>query len=316
MCPIAIRSQTLMAAVLTDLDRAGEAAKFLPLAETVVRRAGNNILLGEWHGVNAHVMARLGRWQAAYESLRARADLDRALEQQRAQEQQIRLRLAFNRESDQRELQAMRARSEQSLALQQAQAAALALFTVLLAVAAVFGWRKLRQARRLQVLASSDELTGLPNRRAMLAYADQALEAARLARVPLSLLMIDVDHFKRVNDELGHAAGDAVLRRLATLLPAELRGDDRVGRIGGEEFLAVLPNATLEQAVAVGQRMRDRLATAPLALEGRPRAVTISIGVAEARPTDDADALIERADRALYAAKTGGRDRVVEAAAS
>lgn len=310
------RSHTLMAAVLTDLDRAGEAARFLPLAEVVVRRAGNNILLAEWHGVNAHVMARLGRWQAAYESLRARSDLDRSLEQQRAEEQQIRLRLAFNRESDQRELQAMRARSEQSLALQQAQAAALALFTVLLAVAAVFGWRKLRQARRLQLLASSDELTGLPNRRAMLAYADQALEAARLARIPLSLLMIDVDHFKRVNDELGHAAGDTVLRRLATLLPGELRGDDRVGRIGGEEFLAVLPNATLEQAVAVSQRMRDRLATAPLVLEGRPRPVTISIGVAEARPTDDADALIERADRALYAAKTSGRDRVVEAAAA
>ncbi len=310
------RSHMLMAAVLTDLDRAGEAAGFLSPAEVVVRLAGNDILLAEWHGVNAHVMARLGRWQAAHESLRARSDLDRSLQQQREQEQQIRLRLSFNRENDQRELQAMRALNEQSRALQQAQAAALALFGVLLTVAAIFGWRKLRQARRLQALAASDELTGLPNRRAMLAYAEQALEATRASRTPMSLLMIDVDHFKRVNDELGHAAGDAVLRRLATLLPGELRGDDRVGRIGGEEFLAVLPNATLDQAVAIGQRMRQGLAATPLVIEGRPRMVTVSIGVAEARPGDDANALIERADRALYAAKTSGRDRVVEAAAA
>jgi len=310
------RSRTLMAAVLAELGRADQAAGLLPQAEVVVRRAGNDILLAEWHAVNAQVMARLGRWQAAYESLRAWSEIDRSLQQQRGEEQQTRLRLMFNRENDQRELQAMRARSEQSQALQRAQAAALALFGALLAVAAVFAWRKLRQARLMQALAASDELTGLPNRRAMLAYAGQALESTRAARVPMSLLMIDVDHFKRVNDELGHAAGDAVLRRLATLLPAELRGDDRVGRIGGEEFLAVLPNATLDQAVAVGERMRQRLAVAPIDIEGRRRTVTVSIGVAEARPADDADALIERADRALYAAKTSGRDRVVEAAAA
>jgi diguanylate cyclase len=164
--------------------------------------------------------------------------------------------------------------------------------------------------------ASTDPLTGLPNRRSFDAKCERMLaEAERTAR-PHSLLVLDLDFCKRVNDAYGHASGDAVLARLARLLQAELRPEDAPARFGGEEFVVLLPGTTAVQALAVAERIRKRVeSTRVLAGEHRI-AMTVSIGVATFRRgrTDESQALFERADAAPYEAKRRGRNCVVVAA--
>ncbi|MGY1652201.1 histidine kinase N-terminal 7TM domain-containing diguanylate cyclase [Geodermatophilus sp. SYSU D01119] len=161
--------------------------------------------------------------------------------------------------------------------------------------------------------AVRDPLTGLHNRR----HLDRALGAGLAARPrtgELSVLVVDVDHFKRVNDRLGHAAGDVVLTALAGILAGAVREGDTAARLGGEEFVLVLPGAGREQALARAERIRRTVAATRHDVDGGPLTVTVSIGVAVC-PADGASAaaLLEAADRALYTAKATGRDRVVAA---
>jgi diguanylate cyclase (GGDEF)-like protein len=155
-------------------------------------------------------------------------------------------------------------------------------------------------------MAVSDELTRLPNRRAMLETLASSTSHARRGLLPVTIAMLDLDHFKRINDMQGHAAGDAVLVGFADLARPLLREGDVLGRWGGEEFLLVLPGASPEQAQQVLYRLqaavRDQLLT------GRP--VTFSAGVAAHRGTESVETLLCRADAALYKAKHAGRDRV------
>ena len=160
-----------------------------------------------------------------------------------------------------------------------------------------------------------DPLTGLYNRRYALPHVARLLERATERNRGFALLLADLDHFKAVNDRFGHAAGDVVLRELAQRMSAILRPSDLVARIGGEEFLVTLPDATAETAHAIAQRLRASVAARRFALPGTPARlpVTLSIGLALSGTgaTPGADALLERADRALYAAKDAGRDRVM-----
>lgn len=161
----------------------------------------------------------------------------------------------------------------------------------------------------LQSLARTDALTGLANR--MHANERLAGEFGRYRRTGTgyALLVMDIDHFKRVNDTWGHPAGDAVLRHVAAVLRATLRTTDFIGRIGGEEFLVILPATELEQAVSVAEKLRAAVEGAPVEPVGR---VTLSIGVHAPTPADaDEDKALHDADQRLYAAKAGGRNRVV-----
>jgi diguanylate cyclase (GGDEF)-like protein len=152
----------------------------------------------------------------------------------------------------------------------------------------------------------------LPNRRHFLSRTDD--EFARLQRLDaqdVSVLMLDIDHFKRVNDTHGHSVGDAVLKHFAEIMNEELRQIDSVGRLGGEEFAIILPGADPAAAEIFAERLRQKVETSPTHAGELTIPVTVSIGIAAMRPTDTAtDNALARADEALYLAKTGGRNRV------
>ncbi len=169
----------------------------------------------------------------------------------------------------------------------------------------------MRLVNRLQHLSHHDSLTGLLNRRAI----EQSLarEAHRLQRFsePFSVLLVDIDHFKRINDQLGHAAGDEVLRQVAHTLMDQAREVDRVARYGGEEFCVLLPHTDHEGAVQAAERLRAAVLERTIAWQDGTLNVTVSTGVACATlPTEAVDALLRRADDALYRAKAQGRNRV------
>ncbi|SHH64010.1 CHASE domain-containing protein [Massilia sp. CF038] len=171
--------------------------------------------------------------------------------------------------------------------------------------------RKRIDAELLQ-LASTDFLTGLPNRREFMGrMEDQLARMQRDVGECASVLMLDIDHFKQVNDRHGHAVGDEVLCHLAEVLRSSQRKIDTPGRMGGEEFALLLPGADIDAAAAFAERLRQSVAGSPYPGEAGPLAVTVSIGIASMYPQDgSADAALKRADRALYRAKEAGRNRV------
>jgi diguanylate cyclase (GGDEF)-like protein len=171
-----------------------------------------------------------------------------------------------------------------------------------------------RTVHRYRMAAATDPLTGLLNRRGFFEAAEDLTVTRRRQRTaPISVLVFDLDRFKTINDQNGHATGDAVLQLFAKVARETLRATDIVGRLGGEEFVALLPGTALETAVAA-ERVRAALADAAIVRRGRRIAATVSIGVASGSPTTAIDALITRADDALYRAKENGRNRVEIAA--
>jgi two-component system cell cycle response regulator len=169
--------------------------------------------------------------------------------------------------------------------------------------------------KRLLQEALTDPLTQLPNRRHGLDFLASEWAFAQSNALPMACLLLDIDHFKRINDTCGHAAGDAVLRQLAELLKRTSRAEDLVFRYGGEEFAAVLPNATARAAVQIAERIRSMVEKYSFLWEGQSIPVTLSIGVASLHGAEmDSQALIQASDAALFEAKRNGRNRVAVAA--
>jgi diguanylate cyclase (GGDEF)-like protein len=302
------------AAALLALGRAPEALLVLDRVQASIDRRAEQEALTEHRALRAEALARLERWREAYDALHAAREADARLARQRVSEQSARLGMQFNRERDNGELATLRALHDQGQRLRQTQLLALGLALLLLAGVGAVVVHKVRQARQWRLLADTDELTGLPNRRALMALAAQADRTAAAAGAPLALLVVDIDHFKRVNDAHGHAAGDGVLRHVAQALSGALREGDRLGRLGGEEFVAVLPGAGLAEAIAVAERMRAAVAAAPAPVGPLTVVCTVSVGVACAPAGGGLEVLLGRADAALYQAKAEGRDRVEAAA--
>lgn len=167
-----------------------------------------------------------------------------------------------------------------------------------------------RAHKRLALMATTDSLTGLFNRRHMIALTEK--ELARHHRRPsnLTLMLMDVDHFKQINDSHGHDAGDRVLSTVSQLLTDSMREQDFIGRWGGEEFLAVLPETDLAQAQASAERIRQSIEAMAIACDGQHIRVTISIGITQYRAEELLSNAIARADHALYSGKSAGRNRV------
>jgi two-component system, cell cycle response regulator len=177
---------------------------------------------------------------------------------------------------------------------------------------------RLRDNVQLSIeMAITDALTGLYNRRYMETHVGTLVDQAHARGKPLSVLILDIDYFKSINDTHGHDAGDAVLQDFAVRIRKSIRGIDLACRYGGEEFVVVMPETDMAVATMVAERLRRRIASEPFPIQKGARMieVTISIGIAALGPGDDAAAVIKRADQALYRAKRDGRNRVVPDAA-
>ncbi len=159
-------------------------------------------------------------------------------------------------------------------------------------------------------LAIKDGLTNIHNKRYLMESLEREIPRAARHQRPLSLILFDIDFFKKINDTFGHLAGDYVLKELASLVRQRLRPDDILGRYGGEEFCAVLPETPLVGAGAIAADLRRRVEENPFVFEGERIVVTISVGAAELSPGQDATAFIKAADEKLYEAKRTGRNRV------
>ena len=158
-----------------------------------------------------------------------------------------------------------------------------------------------------------DALTGIGNRAAMENSFAREIKLSRRHKQPLCLLLIDVDHFKRINDTIGHRNGDRTLQQIVKSIQHTLRETDQIFRFGGEEFVALLHNTTQEEAKLIAERVRVNVAMSPISLVDQNVLATVSIGIADLNKSDDADTFFERADEALYQAKNSGRNCVIMA---
>ena len=197
----------------------------------------------------------------------------------------------------------------------------------LMAVRRVYGleqaWRKDRAElrkianelavshRKQELLSLTDQLTELPNRRAAMLALEQAWARSTRTKSPVSVVIVDVDHFKAINDRFGHATGDRVLQQVATVLKAAARQEETIARIGGEEFLLISGNAGLRELVIAAERLRRQIQSTPLKANDESIHLTMSMGIAERETTTiSPDELLNAADKALYAAKSAGRNRL------
>jgi diguanylate cyclase (GGDEF)-like protein len=174
---------------------------------------------------------------------------------------------------------------------------------------------QLRQRNtQLEKASRTDPLTGVANRRDLEERLEEMLSLARRHSQPVAVLLVDIDHFKSINDSLGHATGDAVLRLIVERMERSVRREDVMGRWGGEEFLVLGPMTDTAAAATLAERMRHAVCADPMPVDGR-EGVTVTVSIGCVAGTDSAETLIRRADMALYEAKAQGRDRVVVAAA-
>lgn len=170
------------------------------------------------------------------------------------------------------------------------------------------GYRDHLEVQRQKALI--DPLTGLPNRAAWSERLDQEVNTWHQRGNNLSLAMLDLDHFKRINDGYGHLAGDKVLKIIANVLRKRLRSSDFIARFGGEEFVLLMPNSSLSDALAAGEVLRAAIEACPFHFKGEPVTITVSMGVAQFQPGERSDLALKRADEALYRAKAAGRNQV------
>ena len=301
------------------LGRHAQAIADYAKAEKLLRPSGNLRYLAELLDARARSEEALGHHARAVvdlrRTIRAREALDRNARRYNTTLMSYQFDTARRDQEDRRIREESALQSRQLAAMQRArdwQNLALLLGSLLLLGLVWQALRQLRQSRRLHSLAMTDALTGTANRRRIEQVMATAMREARLTAAPMTVIALDIDHFKRINDLHGHRVGDRVLVRLVAACTGALRDFDCFGRIGGEEFLVILPKTALETGRLVAERLRERVIALELGDMAADLHVTISLGVAQLHdPSEALESLLDRADRALYQAKAAGRNRVV-----
>jgi diguanylate cyclase (GGDEF)-like protein len=311
------RTRVTRARAYHALGRQREAIEDLEFAEQHFRANNNPRQLARVYEVLADAHAASGDWRRAYEASVANRKAQQDLDRRAREEQTSRLRVQFDtarKEQENRALLIENAHRGEALRnaerVRSLQRLTILLGTALLLLLGAMAVQQVHRGRRLRALAMTDELTGLPNRRHILEFLERELRAAQ-GGAAMAVVSFDVDHFKRINDAHGHLGGDRVLQAIAGVVADSLPEHARVGRMGGEEFLVVLPDAGTERAGEVAETLRTAVANAQFEGFRADQRVTISLGFAVAGTGDDIEALLRRADGALYRAKREGRDRAV-----
>ena len=262
-----------------------------------------------WHEASAEVLSAAQEHRLAYAHLAQTRDLEKQQRDQVDRRQTEELKVRFDQQLKEADDARLQAQEQRATAQRVALLLTLALALVLLVALGVFLCQQARQKRRLAALGLRDELTGAPSRRSIVEYAQLQLHRCRPPRDHLCLALLDLDHFKAVNDAYGHDVGDDVLRAFVDACQPALRSSDRLGRFGGEEFLLVMPGADAAQAAVVFERLRRGLQAQ--AIPGLPmgRRISFSMGVVEvATRNASLPDLLHQLDVALYRAKQNGRD--------
>jgi diguanylate cyclase (GGDEF)-like protein len=300
---------------LHRLNRLKASLTSLSQALSTFHQAGSQNELATTYNELAAVDAELGNWRDAFEYRSLAQTLTTQLLRSQLDQRFESLKVEFDTASKVEENQLLireNADSQAALAQRQRagnlQTAVIVLSTLLLAVLATLAVLQRGTSLRLRSLAMTDELTGVPNRRAVLTLLSQML---RRTAEPISILIIDLDHFKSINDRHGHLIGDEALKRVSANLREALSSPAFFGRLGGEEFAAVLPAVRLEHAMVIAEDLRERVLRLDLSRWLGERRVTVSIGIATSQPgRDSISSMLQRADSALYAAKDAGRNCV------
>src|SRR6202789_198490 len=300
---------------LGTLQRNSEALAALGLSMASFKQANSLEELGTTYGELATVEAQMGDWQTAYKyRSEAQATSEKLLHNQLDQRFAT-LKVEFDTATKEKEnllLVRQNAATEAELVQERRastlQTAVILLSLLLLGLLTVLVLRQRRGARRMQELAMTDELTGAPNRRAVLNYLDEQLQRAEAT--PCSILVIDIDRFKNINDEYGHPIGDVTLQLVTAQLRRAAVEPALLGRLGGEEFVVVLPTTELHDAHLIAERLRAQVPSVDLSSWLGDRRITVSIGVATSSAGDTVSTLLRRADAALYTAKRAGRNCV------
>jgi diguanylate cyclase (GGDEF)-like protein len=302
--------------LLSLLGRVAEAMEALESARALLPRVADApSRVARFHEIAAGIYARHGLYEKAWRALVDFGAAERRRVDAENSEVAAELKARFELKQKDSENALLRAQQEQASSRRMVLFLALALCLVVLGALAAYLAQQVRRSRRFATLAMRDELTGLPNRRSIVEYARLQWSARAAHEGKLRVALLDVDHFKSINDDFGHDVGDAVLAAFAQACAGRLRSSERLGRYGGEEFLLIMPGSDGAQVAFVFQRLQQ--AVRKLAVPGLPasRRITFSMGAAEAAGEQDTLCeLIRRADEALYAAKQNGRDRCEVAA--
>ncbi|MEO8383969.1 MAG: GGDEF domain-containing protein [Betaproteobacteria bacterium] len=302
--------QGARAKAFANLNRRRESLDVLAKADAIRSRIDSS-----WMEVNyltnaGQVYAALGDYEKAFRNQTLLLDAERRGVTAAREKDSAEVQARFEVKQKEAENALLRARERESEARNLALILALVLLLFVLGGLGLFLYRQSQQNRRFSNLAMRDDLTGLPNRRSILEFARAQLRVCRVDGLRMCLALIDIDHFKAINDQSGHAVGDAVLSAFAEICAQQLRSNDRLGRYGGEEFLLIMPGSDLNQIPLVFARLREAAQLIDVPGLATAQSLTFSMGAVEVTgPADDLDRLIKRADDALYRAKQGGRDR-------
>ncbi|MGL5148836.1 MAG: GGDEF domain-containing protein, partial [Plesiomonas shigelloides] len=297
-----------MAQVLLAEGKFSAALPELETAQTSFQQARQQRGLAEVYQVKSQAYAALNDWAKAFDALQSRgevqAELDKQLQAQRTTEMRTRFDTDRIASQNRQLLENQQLREQEIKILQEnklLQRTILILSSIILMLLCLFAFKQFKRSKTMQRLALTDHLTQLANRRHTY-HKGEALFAAAGSNNPLSVIMFDADHFKAVNDFFGHEVGDKALIELAKASLSQLRRHDVVGRIGGEEFLALLPDTTLAQAMEIAERIRSHVESIQFGEVAPALSMSISAGVAsfDAFADKDLSALINRADQALY----------------
>lgn len=269
------------------------------------------------HNAKAAALAGDAQFEAAYSHLRQYVSLNQQQSSLSREQHSNVLRFQFDSSRQQEHTERLTAEKQLAEAhvntLQMAQRwqyAALSLIALLFIILFSFALSLKRRNKRLHRLAMTDELTNIANRRRIMMQAEQERIKVLDTQQPLSFLILDLDHFKQVNDRYGHDIGDQVLQQMAMAVAALLREQDHFGRTGGEEFLIVLPDTAEQEALSIAERLRQAVAAIQIN-SARELRITCSIGITEYQPAEPLNLCLARADNALYSAKASGRNKVL-----